>query len=71
MDSSFWLGKCVWDTNVVLWQKIGEEILDFYQVMRMGILDVTVHRCLPARTGRTVRRLCADGPRGPGSGTCA
>jgi hypothetical protein len=56
---------------VVLWQKFGEEILDFDQVMKMGKSDVTVHRCLPARTGRTVRRLCADGPRGPGNGTCA
>jgi hypothetical protein len=32
MDSSFWLGKCVWDTNVVLWQKFGEEILDFIKL---------------------------------------
>jgi hypothetical protein len=56
---------------VVLWQKFGEEILNFYQVMRMGILDVTVHRRLSARTGRTVRRLCMDSPRIPGSGTCA
>jgi hypothetical protein len=71
MDSSFWLGKCVWDTNVVLWQNFGEEILDFYQVMRMGNLDATVHRRLLDRTGRTVPRLRADGPRGPGSDTCA
>jgi hypothetical protein len=56
---------------VVLWQKFGEEILDFDKVMRMGKPDATAHRCLPARTGRTVRHLCADGPRGPGSSTCA
>jgi hypothetical protein len=56
---------------VVLCQKFGEEILDFDQVMRMGKPDVTVHRRLPAQTGRTVRRLCAEGPHGPSSGTCA
>jgi hypothetical protein len=56
---------------VVLWKQFGEEILDFDQVMRMGKSDVTVHMRLPARTGRTVRRLCANGPRGPGSGTYA
>jgi hypothetical protein len=54
---------------VVLWQNFGEEILDFDQVMRMGKIGPTVHRRQPAGTGRTVRRLCADGPRGPGSGT--
>jgi hypothetical protein len=32
MDSCFWLGKCVWDINVVLWQKFGEEILDFIKL---------------------------------------
>jgi hypothetical protein len=36
---------------MVLWQKFGEEILDFDQVMRMGKSDATIHRCLPARTG--------------------
>jgi hypothetical protein len=56
---------------MVLWQKFGEEILDFGQLMRMGKIGPTVHRRQPARTRRTVRRLCADGPRGPGSGTCA
>jgi hypothetical protein len=71
MDSSFWLGKCVWDTHVVLWKKICGEILDIYEVMKIAISDVTVHRRPPARTGRIVRRLCADSPHGPGSVTCA
>jgi hypothetical protein len=56
---------------VVLWQKFGEEILDFDQVMRIGKPDATVHRSLPAWTRRIVCRLCADDPRGPGSGTYA
>jgi hypothetical protein len=71
MDSSFWLGRCVWDAHVVLWQKFGGAILDIYGVMRIANFDATVHRPPPARTGRTVRRLCADGPRGPSSGTYA
>jgi hypothetical protein len=70
MDVSFWLGKCVWDTHVVLWQKIGGSILDIYEVMRISRLDATVHRRPPARAGRTVCHLCADGPRGPGGSTC-
>jgi hypothetical protein len=61
----------VCDINVVLWQKFGEEILDFGQVIRMEKIGPTVHRRQPARTGRTVRRLYADGPRSLGSGTCA
>jgi hypothetical protein len=52
MDLSFWLGKCVWDTHVVLWQKFGGSILDIYGVMRIARLDATVHRHSPARTGR-------------------
>jgi hypothetical protein len=56
---------------VVLWKNFGEEILDFDQVMSMGKIGPTVHRRQPARTGRTVRRLCADGTRGLGSGTRA
>jgi hypothetical protein len=71
MISRFWLGQCVWDINVVLWKNFGKEILDFDQVMRMGRFGPTVHGRLPSWTGRTIRRLCADGPRGPGSGTHA
>jgi hypothetical protein len=70
MDLSFWLGQYVWDTHVVLWQKFGGSILDIYGVMRIARLDATVHKRLPARTRRTVRRLCSDGPRGPGGNTC-
>jgi hypothetical protein len=70
MDSSFWVGKCVWDTHVVLWQKFGGSILDIYGVMRIARLDAIVHKRLPAQTGRTVRRLYTDGLRGPGSSTC-
>jgi hypothetical protein len=69
MISRFWLGDCVWDIDVVLWQKFGKEILDFDQVMRFERFGPTFHGCLPSRTGQTVRRLCADGPRGPGSGS--
>jgi hypothetical protein len=68
MISRFWLGECVWDINVVLWQNFGKEILDFDQVMRLERIEITVHGRLPSQTGRTVRLLCADGPRGPGSG---
>jgi hypothetical protein len=71
MDSSFWLGKCVWDAHVMLWQTFGGAILDIYGFMKIENLDATVHRRPLARTGRTVRRLCADGPRGPGGSTCA
>jgi hypothetical protein len=71
MDSSFWLGKCVWDAHVVLWKKFGGEILDIYGVMRIANLGATVHKRPPARTGRTVRHLCVDGPRGPDGGSCA
>jgi hypothetical protein len=71
MISRFWFGECVWDINVMLWQNFGKEILDFDQVMRMGRFRPTVHGRLPSRIGRTVRRLCADGPRDPGSGTRA
>jgi hypothetical protein len=67
MISKFWLGECVWDINVVLWQNFGKEILDFDQVMRMERLGPTVHGRLPTRTGQTVRRLFADGPRCSGS----
>jgi hypothetical protein len=67
MISSFWLGECVWDINVVLWQNFGKEILDFDQVMRMERFGPTVQGRQPTRTGRTVHRLCADGPRGPSS----
>jgi hypothetical protein len=65
MDSSFSLGKCVWDTHVVLWQKFGRYILGIYGVMRITKPDATVHRRALAPTGRTVFRLCAYGPRGP------
>jgi hypothetical protein len=61
MDSSFWLGKCVCDTHVMLWQKLGGSILGIHGVMRIARLDATVHRRAPVRTGQTVRRLCADG----------
>jgi hypothetical protein len=69
MISRFWLGECVWDINVVLWKNFGKEILDFDQVMRLERFGPTVHERLLSWTGRTVRRLCADGPRGPGSST--
>jgi hypothetical protein len=68
MISRFWLGECVCHINVVLWQNFGQEILVFDQVMRLERIEIIVHGRLPSRTGRTVRRLCADGPRGPGSG---
>jgi hypothetical protein len=68
MISRFWLGECVWDINVVLWQNFGKEILDFDQVMKLVRIEITVHGRLPSRTGRTICRLCADSPRGPGSG---
>jgi hypothetical protein len=71
MISRFWLGECVWDINVLLWQNFGKEILDFDQVMRLERFGPTVHGRLPSWTGRTVRRLCADGPRDPGSGSRA
>jgi hypothetical protein len=32
MDSSFWLGKCVWDTHVMLWHKFGGSILVFMEL---------------------------------------
>jgi hypothetical protein len=67
MISSFWLGECVWGINVVLWQNFGKEILDFDQVMRLERIGGTVHGRLLSRTGQTVRRLCADDPRGPDS----
>jgi hypothetical protein len=69
MISRFWLGEWVWDINVVLWQNFGKEILDFDQVMRLERFGPTVHGRPPSRTGRTVCRLCTDGPRGPGSGS--
>jgi hypothetical protein len=69
MISSFWLGECVWDINVMLWKNFGKEILVFDQVMRLERIGPTVDGRLPSRTGRTVRRLCADGPRSPGSGS--
>jgi hypothetical protein len=69
MISRFWLGECVWDINVVLWQNFGKEILDFDQIMRLERFGPTVHGRLPSWTRRTVRRLRADSLRGPGSGT--
>jgi hypothetical protein len=69
MISRFWLGDCVWDINVVVWQNFGKEILVFDQVMRLARFGPTVHGRPPSRTGRTVLRLCADSPRGPGSGS--
>jgi hypothetical protein len=68
MISRFWLGECVWGINVVLWQNFGKEILVFGEVMRLERIDVTVHGRLPSQTGRTVCRLLADRPRGPGCG---
>jgi hypothetical protein len=70
MDSSFWLGECVWYTPMVLWLIFGGSTLGICGVMWIGISDVTVHMRVLARTGRTVHRLIADGPRGPGSHTC-
>jgi hypothetical protein len=69
MISSFLLGECVWDINVMLWQNFGKQILVFDQVMRLERIGTTVHGRPPSRTWRTVRRLCVDGPRGPGSGS--
>jgi hypothetical protein len=63
MTSSFWLGECVWDINVMLWQNFGKEILVFDQVMRLERIGPTVHGRPPSQTGS------ADGPRGPGSGS--
>jgi hypothetical protein len=55
MDSSFWLGKYVWDAHVVLWQKFGGSILDIYGVIRIARLDATVHkRCRPGPGGLSV-----------------
>jgi hypothetical protein len=48
MDSSFWLGRCVLDPHVVLWQKFGGEILNIHGVMRIENLAATVHRRPPA-----------------------
>jgi hypothetical protein len=56
---------------VVLWQNFGKEILDFDQAMRMEGFGPTVHGHPPSWTERTVRHLCADGPRGPDSDTRA
>jgi hypothetical protein len=55
MISRFWLGECIWDINVVLWQNFGKEILDFDQVMRLERFGPTVHGRLPSWTGRTCR----------------
>jgi hypothetical protein len=62
MHSSFWVGKCVWDTQVVLWQTFGGSILDIYGVMRIARLDATVHRRPPERTAWTVRTALAAAP---------
>jgi hypothetical protein len=63
MDLSFWLGKYVWDTHVVLWQKFGGSILDIYGVMRIARLDATIHRrCRPRLSGLSAvstRTVCA------------
>jgi hypothetical protein len=63
MDSIFGVGKCIWDTLMVLWQKSGESILSIYGVTRIAKSDDVVHMCA-ARTGRTVR------PYSLGSHTC-
>jgi hypothetical protein len=53
---------------VVLWQNFGEEILDFDQVMRMGRIGPTIHRCRPEPGGlsaasvRTVRAAPTAAP---------
>jgi hypothetical protein len=69
MISRFWLGECVWDINVVLWQNFGKKILDFDQVMRMERFGLTVHSaCRPgpgglsAASARTVRAAPAAAP---------
>jgi hypothetical protein len=51
-------------------KKFGGSILGIYGVLQIGNLGVTVHRRAPAGTGRTVRHLLADGPRGSGSHAC-
>jgi hypothetical protein len=59
MDSSFWVGKCVWDTLMVLWKKFGESILSIYGVTRIAKSDATDHRCAgPDRAD------CPPSPRG-------
>jgi hypothetical protein len=70
MDSSFCLGERVWYTPMVLWLIFGGSTLGICGVMRIGILGVTVHIRVPARTERTVRLFIADSPRGPGSHAC-
>jgi hypothetical protein len=45
MESSFWVGKCVLVTLMVLWQKFGESILSIYGVTRIEKSDATVHWC--------------------------
>jgi hypothetical protein len=69
MISRFWLGECVWDINVVLWQNFGKEILVFDQVMRLERIEITVHgACHPgpgglsAASARTVRAAPVAAP---------
>jgi hypothetical protein len=62
MISSFWLGECVWDINVMLWQNFGKEILVFDQVMRLERIGPTVHGRPPSRTGRTSARTVRAAP---------
>jgi hypothetical protein len=52
MISSFWLGECVWDINVMLWQNFGKEISVFDQVMKMERIGPTVHGRPPDRVDR-------------------
>jgi hypothetical protein len=65
----FWLGECVWDINVVLWQNFGKEILDFDQVMRLERFGPTVHGRLPSWTGRTSAASARTVRAAPASGT--
>jgi hypothetical protein len=48
----------------------GGSTLGIYGVMGVEKSDATVHLYAPARTGRTVRRLYANCPHGPGSHAC-
>jgi hypothetical protein len=43
MDSSFWLGECVWHTLMMLWLIFGGSTLGICGVMGIAKLDATVH----------------------------
>jgi hypothetical protein len=43
MDSSFWLGECVWNTPMMLWLIFVGSTLGICGVMGIAKLDATVH----------------------------